>query len=413
MEFVEDGDEFFEQLWDYIDNSQTCCWILTYHMVDNFIANETLCKLIAAADRGVSVVLFVDYLNFRINPSLANELLAKGAIIKCLNPMNPIERFKQGLGVISRDVFERYHQKLILIDTTVIVGSANMDCDYAGPKHGYSKFYDLNVILKRQCVLEAQAVFKNIADRYGWELKVPTLSEDPSSKCEIIVSEPHYLRWDIQEQILNMLDSSQRRIVILQGYYFVIPKIMEAIQRAVKRGVQVEMITSKERDQPAYKHLANSRLTASMSSLGVTVYEYPRHLLHMKAYLADDSLTVGSFNNDAWSWSINNELNVVNTDPEVTQSFLAHLEAVKRVSSVVKPQEPLRWKEKALYEFWRWFIINSQNLMNRRPWLKLHFPEAYISHSDESLSEKFKRKIDEFKLKTAKDFSFLLFDCTH
>mmetsp|Transcript_4213 Transcript_4213/g.8442 ORF Transcript_4213/g.8442 Transcript_4213/m.8442 type:complete len:414 (+) Transcript_4213:136-1377(+) len=410
MEFIEDGDEFFEQLWDYIDNSQTCCWILTYHMVDNFIANETLRRLIAAADRGVSVVLYVDYLNYWLNPSLASELIAKGAIIKSLNPMNPYDRFQARLAIFGRDAFERYHQKLTLIDSTVIVGSANLDCDYAGPKHGNSKFYDLNVVLKRKCVREAQEVFKNIADRYGWELKVPLLPEDSSSFYEIIVSEPQYLRWDIQEKILQMLDSAQHRIVILQGYYFVIPKIMEAIERAVKRGVEVEMITSKDRDQPAYKNLSNPRLTKSMSDLGVKVYEYPRQLLHMKAYIADNSFTVGSFNNDKWSWCLNNELNILNTNPEETQRFLERLEAVKKQSSIVLPPEPLGWKKSMLYEFWSWFLINSEHLMNRRPWLKLHFPEAYISRPQEQLRDKFRRKIDEFRRKTALDFGFLLFD---
>lgn len=412
MEFIEDGDEFFEQLWDYIDNSHTCCWILSYHMVDNFIANETLRRLIAAADRGVSVVLYVDYLNYWLNPSLARELKSKGGVIKSLNPMNPFDRLQMGLAVFSRDVFERYHQKLTLIDSTVIIGSANLDCDYAGPKHGNSKFYDLNVVLKRQCVREAQEVFQNIADRYGWELKLPLLPEDPGSNFEIIVSEPQYLRWDIQEKVLQMLESAQRRIVILQGYYFVVPKLMDAIQRAVQRGVEVEMITSKDRDQPAYKHLSNPRLTASMRDLGVKVYEYPRSLLHMKAYVADDSFTLGSFNHDKWSWCLNNELNLLVNDPYQTSRFLARLEGVKRQSVLVKA-EPLSWKRWTLYEFWSWFLVNGEHLMNRRPWLKLHFPEAYISRPGESLENKFSRKIEEFRRRAAKSFSFLIMDSFH
>lgn len=90
---IEDGDEFFEELWRMIDNSEKCCWILTYHMVDDSIANTTLTKLIQAAKRGVSVVLFVDNLNFWLNPQLAQELMENGGIVKSLNPLNPITRF--------------------------------------------------------------------------------------------------------------------------------------------------------------------------------------------------------------------------------------------------------------------------------------------------------------------------------
>jgi phosphatidylserine/phosphatidylglycerophosphate/cardiolipin synthase-like enzyme len=64
MEIIQDGDQFFETLWNQIDGAEKCVWILTYHMVDNFIPNETLRRCIAAADRGVSVVLYVDYLNY-------------------------------------------------------------------------------------------------------------------------------------------------------------------------------------------------------------------------------------------------------------------------------------------------------------------------------------------------------------
>lgn len=43
-------------------------------MVDNFIANETLRRLINARERGVSVVLMVDDLNFWLNRDLCEDL---------------------------------------------------------------------------------------------------------------------------------------------------------------------------------------------------------------------------------------------------------------------------------------------------------------------------------------------------
>jgi phosphatidylserine/phosphatidylglycerophosphate/cardiolipin synthase-like enzyme len=109
MEIIQDGDEFFEALWNRIDSAEKCVWILTYHMVNNHIPNETLRRCIKAAERGVSVVIYVDYINYWLNPALAKELVDKGGIVKALNPLDPISRWNGGLRMFSRDLFERYH----------------------------------------------------------------------------------------------------------------------------------------------------------------------------------------------------------------------------------------------------------------------------------------------------------------
>jgi|EP00360_Condylostoma_magnum_P001116 hypothetical protein len=78
-------------------------------MVDDNIANTTLTKLIKAAKRGVSVVLFVDNLNFWLNPKLALELMKNGGVVKSINPLNPITRFMEGMTVFTKELWERYH----------------------------------------------------------------------------------------------------------------------------------------------------------------------------------------------------------------------------------------------------------------------------------------------------------------
>lgn len=49
---------------------------------------------------------------------------------------------------------------------------------------------------------------------------------------------------------------------------------------------------------------------------GMQVYEYRHQVLHMKGYMADgEHLSIGSMNNDRWSWYINNELNISLSHP--------------------------------------------------------------------------------------------------
>lgn len=409
IDFVEDGDEFFEQLWQLIDSSKTCCWILTYHMVDNFIANETLRRLIRAAERGVSVVLYIDHLNYWVNPELASELQFKGGVIHYLNPINLFHRYMQGLDVITREGFERYHQKLFIIDNTVIVGSANLDCAYAGVKHGNSKFYDINLILKKRCVKDAQKVFKHISERYNWHIKIPLIDEIQDDSIELLVSEPNYLRWDIQERILQMLNRAQKKIVLLHGYYYDIKKITVALQAAIDRGVQIEFYTSKTRDQPVYKRLRNSKLTKNLQDIGVKVYEYPHQILHMKGYIIDDNeFTIGSFNNDRWSWSMNNELNIYINNPQITHNLLQKLEVVKSKSLPVEPED-FTFSRFLNYKFWDAFLKVSERVMNRRKFFKLYFPQAYIQLGQNE-EEIYQRKIKSYKENMKKVFQDMIAD---
>lgn len=69
----------------------------------------------------------------------------------------------------------------------------------------------------------------------------------------------------------------------------------------------MELITSAKRDQPVYKYIKNGLLMRRLIRKGVTVYESHEKVLHAKAYVFDDRiLTIGSFNNDRWSWRISN-----------------------------------------------------------------------------------------------------------
>jgi cardiolipin synthase len=405
VEFVEDGDQFFEQLWEMIDSSKTCCWILTYHMVDNFIATETLKRLMRAAERGVSVVLFVDWLNFWVNMDLVQELRYKGGVVVALNPMSFFMRYAARQRIFSKEIFERYHQKLFLIDEQVIIGTANLDCAYAGTKHGTGNFYDLNLLIKGKLIAEAQSIFHNIAARYKIPLKVPKLPETPAPNLEMLLAEPNYMRFDIQEKALAMLANAKDRILLIQGYYFYIPKVIKALRDAVDRGVQVELYTSRSRDQPCYVHMPNSWLTKEARAAGVKVYEYPQSVLHMKAYIVDDHFLIGSFNNDKWSWGMNNELDIYNSDPALTRELVSKVELVRRRSLEVKDEE-LTWKQWFLIYVWWAFLETSERVMDRRKWMKENFQEAYIQAPGESTESRFLRKRKAYKrrLQEAKSF---------
>ena len=76
----------------------------------------------------------------------------------------------------------------------------------------------------------------------------------------------------------------------------------------------------------------------------------------MKSYLVDDKhFTIGSFNNDRWSFKLNNELNIaVYDDVRESQKIKEIVDRVKLESIKLQPDErvgPIRWVK---IKFWEW-----------------------------------------------------------
>lgn len=123
---------------------------------------------------------------------------------------------------------------------------------------------------------------------------------------------------------MNSIREAQEKIIIVQPYYYPIRIFEQELIKAMHRGVKVELITSAKRDQPVYHHLKNFILLRNLFHPNMSLYEYPEQFLHMKGYLIDDrKFNIGSFNNDRWSWKLNNEVNIVLDDEEEAKKFNA------------------------------------------------------------------------------------------
>ena len=408
FELYDSGDKFFEEVWDLIDNSKTNCWILTYHMAESFIADETLRRLIKAAERGVSVVLVVDWLNDYKDKTLSEKLIRSGGQILRTNSMKQIPLFSMKVQFMANNPFERFHQKIMLIDDTVLLGSSNFDIDYGGNIYGNNTFYDFNLKIRRKNIMEVKEVFFRIAERFGYKLKDFNSDEEVDENLEYLSSEPYYAKWDIQEKMLEMIERATSRIIIINGYYYKIKQFTSAIERAKARGVHVDLFTSKRRDQPVYKSFTNYGLTKGFLLQGVNVYESSESILHAKALIADDELTLGSFNSDRWSWSINNEFNIYYKNKAACEKVINTLkESSIKFNPVVKAESSHIIK--FIKGFWHRFLLVSEKFMSARKDMKYFIPHAYIHDSNITIEERHIKGLKLLEVNTNHTFKFNLF----
>jgi len=86
---------------------------------------------------------------------------------------------------------------------------------------------------------------------------------------------------------------------------------------------------------------------------GVNVYESHEKVLHAKAYIFDDRLmTVGSFNNDRWSWRISEETNVSITSYEECEKARPYFDDLKARSHLVNSEIKIGWLRRLRLVFW-------------------------------------------------------------
>ena len=67
-------------------------------------------------------------------------------------------------------MWNRYHQKVCLVDDTSFLGSYNISKQYSGLRYGFQDFRDFNVILRKTCALDIIQMFLDILNLHTVEL---------------------------------------------------------------------------------------------------------------------------------------------------------------------------------------------------------------------------------------------------
>jgi cardiolipin synthase len=104
---------------------------------------------------------------------------------------------------------------------------------------------------------------------------------------------------EVTTAVLDMIKQAKKTIRIIQPYVQNVEELEDLIVEAMeKRGVEVEIITARIRDQPIYRTFKNSDIFSYLQTRGAKVYEEPFKFLHMKAIEVDNGkfMTVGSLN---------------------------------------------------------------------------------------------------------------------
>ena len=117
---------------------------------------------------------------------------------------------------------------------------------------------------------------------------------------------------------------AERSILLTTPYFVPPPRLLSALRRAARRGVDVQVLTAGVSDVPIARKAARHLYSALLDS-GVRVWELRTQTLHAKTAVIDGFYAhIGSFNLDRWSYDRNLEVIAMTLDAD----FAAGLEGV-------------------------------------------------------------------------------------
>lgn len=385
VELLENGDQFFPRVFDAIRQARREVIVETFILFEDKVGAQLHAALRAAAARGVRVDLMIDgFGSPSLSPEFISGLTSTGVKVRVFDPGKRF--FGQRL-----NVFRRMHRKIVVVDGALaFVGGINYAADHLldfGPKakQDYAVALVGPIVSEiHRFVLQAIAVGGKGPSWFRRRIKASAQVDNApagDAAAQFVTRDNRHHTNDIERHYLAAIRSARRRIVIANAYFFPGYRLINAMHRAARRGVDVRLILQGEPDMPIVKTAA-SMLYHHLLHAGVRIYEYCERPLHGKVALADDQWsTVGSSNLDPLSLSLNLEANVIVRDKAFNQVLWERLDTLMQKSCrEIEASELSEWSGWRLV---RSFIIF--HLLRWYPswvgWLPRHAPKLEPLHA--------------------------------
>lgn len=275
-----------------------------YHAIENQIAFERIKEVMfQKAKEGVEVRIFYDDMGSVgfLDKKFKKEMEENHIQCRIFNEFSPLKVFF----INNRD-----HRKITVIDGKVgYTGGYNMADEYFDIIHPFGEWKDTGIKLVGPAVNSLTLIFlenwngiehtdsaedikKYIVDNSNYEAE---------EKDGVIIpyADGPIDREPMAESVyLNLIRDAKRFIFISTPYLLITDDMTRELCDAVKRGVDVRLVTPGIPDKKIVYRMTRSYYM-SLAKAGVKIYEYKPGFVHAKMMLVDDEIaTVGTINFD-------------------------------------------------------------------------------------------------------------------
>lgn len=317
---LNETDAFVDRLVKDIDAAQHHVHLLFYIFAVDDTGRSVIAALERAVARGVSCRLLVDGQGSRRFVRKMSRRL-RHAGIECYQAL-PVSLLRAAASRIDL----RNHRKIAVIDGHIAYTGSQNIVD-AGYGRRDLQWYDLMVRLTGPVVLELQAVF--VGDWFAESdqlLDGPEIfpdKEDAGSGIAVqaMPSGPLFASENYQRLVVSAIHSAEHSVTITTPYFVPDEVFLEAMETAVLKGVEVELLVPLKSDQLLVGNAARGYYDRLLEN-GVAIHLFAEGLLHTKSITIDNALAfLGSSNFDIRSFALNFEINMIFYDAGIARSL--------------------------------------------------------------------------------------------
>jgi Phosphatidylserine/phosphatidylglycerophosphate/cardiolipin synthases and related enzymes len=303
------GDEIFPSMLQDIRSAQKSITLETYIYWAGDIGQKFAAALSERARAGVKVNVLVDSVGSgRMDPSYVAMMKQAGVSFRKFRPLR-----WYNLGRANR----RTHRKLLVVDGRIgFTGGAGIADLWTGHAQDPSHWRDSHFRVEGPVVAEMQAAFlDNWIEATGEVLHgndyFPPLAPAGPIAAQLFYSSPTGGSDSMELMYLLAITAAEQSIYLSSAYFVPDTLTEDALTKALKRGVTVQIITpGKYMDRKIVRGASRSRWGGLLSA-GAKMYEYGPTMYHCKVFIVDERLvSVGSTNWDPRSFGLNDEANL-------------------------------------------------------------------------------------------------------
>ncbi|MDC0656619.1 cardiolipin synthase [Leisingera sp. SS27] len=314
MRLLLNGTETFTSIFEAIDNAQDYILVQYYILHADGVGMQLQNRLIAAAQRGVTVWLMTDSIGSRKLPRDYKQALENVGV----NMIDPA--VQRGPWHRLRINF-RNHRKTVIVDGRIgFTGGLNAGEEYMGLDPEFGPWRDTHVRLTGPVVQQLQLSF---AEDWHWRTQEPILDllawkpeVSPQDLPGLIVSTgPGDTTGNGSMLYFSAITAAQSRIWLASPYFVPDQDVFAALKHAGLRGVDVRVLLPETIDHHL-PWLASFAFFDELRDAGVRILRYQGGFMHQKCFVADDTIAgIGTANLDNRSFRLNFETMALFFDP--------------------------------------------------------------------------------------------------
>jgi cardiolipin synthase len=343
VEPIADPQEAFLAFSQAIQQAQHNIYLETYIFEMDVTGTALLEQLKAKAQQGVSVRLLIDAFGampLYLNPKKLKPYRQAGIEIAFFHPLATFLQKRLNL---------RTHRKIYLIDEqTVFTGGMNLSKDYLLPPDAavsqQNSWVDLFFKMEGEVCQHYLEVFKEDW-QYTTGKALPnqnfekTLPAKANTLLQAVPSGPDVENDALLEALLQAFYQAQRRITLVTPYLIPSHNILDALQVALKKGVQVTLLTPAKTDHLIFDW-GRSSYMRELHDLGAEIYCYGKTMLHAKLVIIDDEvMMLGSANLDYRSLLVNYEMVSFCYSEPLMQTMQEWVDDLQSQSEIYRPKQ--------------------------------------------------------------------------